>query len=451
MIGVYSKLTMAESSKARSTESNSRVKQWGYVLMGLLVLVVHSFYGLDIEKNFRESTKTMATHLARHTDSIPTGTCHHVSALYQSNMTGISEAVDAADKYHSLGGSLKAVQEYLDRQIAPTLDRLDITYQPKRMTTPDKNNNNNNNNQNDLVVLPVDEYLRQYFDTHDVPRGGYGQPLPLTYQSKEHKDTNNNAVLQKSLHKDRVQHRWMDVMEPWSYGRFQVAVGPQLPSCPHMAKFSEGTYEAKSFCLTMTTRPIENDSNGEVKNQQHGSTKDECHVFSIGSNDQWGFEEELLQKLPACHVHTFDCTLKDNTPRKKPNDARVHFYPHCVSSSATERGGKSYQTYSGLVAATGIQHPPKVLKMDIEGFEFDVLSNMLQSPSSLWPEQIMMEVHFASRMIDLTWLLRTRQTAEMAMFFDLLYNKGGYMPAHIKYINGCPTCMEILLVRVHCN
>ena len=27
---------------------------------------------------------------------------------------------------------------------------------------------------------------------------------------------------------------------------------------------------------------------------------EECNIFSIGSNDQWGFENEVVQKLPNC-------------------------------------------------------------------------------------------------------------------------------------------------------
>lgn len=63
----------------------------------------------------------------------------------------------------------------------------------------------------------------------------------------------------------------------------------------------------------------------------------------------------------------------------------------------------------------------------------------------------MMEVHYGTRMVEVEWMLRTRQAAEMALFFDTLFNTGGYMPVIRKYFRGCPTCMEILLLRVHCN
>jgi hypothetical protein len=94
--------------------------------------------------------------------------------------------------------------------------------------------------------------------------------------------------------------------------------------------------------------------------------------------------------------------------------------------------------------------------MDVEGFEFDVLTAMLQDLTSdgemiIWPEQIMMEVHYMTRMVDIDWMLRTRQAAEIALFFDMLWNAGGYLPVKVQYFGEwCPSCMEILLLRVRC-
>lgn len=64
--------------------------------------------------------------------------------------------------------------------------------------------------------------------------------------------------------------------------------------------------------------------------------------------------------------------------------------------------------------------------MDAEGFEYEVLDSILSSDPSLWPEQIMMEVHWVSRMVDLRWMTRTRTAAELTLFFGGLFNHGGY-------------------------
>mmetsp|Transcript_6399 Transcript_6399/g.11005 ORF Transcript_6399/g.11005 Transcript_6399/m.11005 type:complete len:288 (-) Transcript_6399:62-925(-) len=282
----------------------------------------------------------------------------------------------------------------------------------------------------------IDEYLRTYYQTNTVPRGGYGQELPIEFKG---------ANVKNLMHGDRTGPRWMDVLEPWDPIRFKASVGPVIPICPRLVQFSENSYESKALC-------VDEEEASSVVATKNVST--DCHVLSVGSNDQWGFEEEVRQKLSHCYTHTFDCTL-DGSPQKKPKDPNVKFYPYCVgggSEDKVDRGnGNAFRTYAELVEATGIQHPPKLLKMDIEGFEYDVLTSMLNSSPEFLPQQIMMEVHWASRMVGLEWMLRTRQTAELAMFFDLMFNKGGYLPIRVEYFgSGCPTCMEILMLRVQC-
>ena len=103
------------------------------------------------------------------------------------------------------------------------------------------------------------------------------------------------------------------------------------------------------------------------------------------------------------------------------------------------------------LSETSIKSPPKLLKMDIEGFEYTVvLDSILSSDPSIWPEQIMMEIHWATRMVDLQWMPRTRTAAELALFFGVLFNRGGYILQHTNFDPGCQTCLEILLVRAIC-
>ena len=187
----------------------------------------------------------------------------------------------------------------------------------------------------------------------------------------------------------------------------------------------------------------------------HDASDEACHIFSIGSNDQWGFEEEVVKKMPRCVTHTFDCTLKNNIPRRKPKTDQVRFYPYCIGDgiSGSVDETKKFSPYPELWKQANITHPPKLLKIDVEGFEFGVVPHMLRSsPPEIWPEQIMMEVHWATRMVDVPTMLRTRQASEISMFFGHLFNYGGYVPVLAKYIEpGCSTCLEVLLIRVLCH
>ena len=79
----------------------------------------------------------------------------------------------------------------------------------------------------------------------------------------------------------------------------------------------------------------------------------------------------------------------------------MHFYPHCISSHTAyidEETKRSYMTYREMIDWTGLQTPPStLLKMDVEGFEYDVLTQMLQD-DYLLPLQ-----HWATRMVDVPW------------------------------------------------
>ena len=71
------------------------------------------------------------------------------------------------------------------------------------------------------------------------------------------------------------------------------------------------------------------------------------------------------------------------------------------------------------------------------------------SPPDIWPEQIMIEVHWATRMVEVPSMLRTRQALEISLLFGQLFTHGGYLPVKSKYFDPhCSTCLEVLLVRV---
>lgn len=67
--------------------------------------------------------------------------------------------------------------------------------------------------------------------------------------------------------------------------------------------------------------------------------RDDCVVFSIGSNNQWTFEEAVV-KGTRCKVHTFDCTVRNPQPPDSVR-GRVSFHPLCLGREKTLRQGKA--------------------------------------------------------------------------------------------------------------
>lgn len=329
------------------------------------------------------------------------------------NATELEVAIANNIHFHQRGGNLGSIERYLNRHMQNTLDKLDIQFKPNGAQIPTKNAIN---------------YLQEFYEKNTVDRGGYGQPLPGTLSS-----TNGQKTIRQAL----FEKRWINVLEPPTLERFAAGIGPVGPDCTNKVSFSKGTYEEKNLCNTTKSH----------EEQQQKQKEEECNIISIGSNDQWGFETEILRKLPGCITHTFDCTLKDNTPQNKPKSNDIKFLPYCIGSNDAQ---PPYLPYEKLWDTTKARTPPKLLKMDIEGFEYDVLDSVLSSDQSIWPEQIMMEVHWATRMVDVPWMPRTRTAAEMALFFGALFNHGGYIISHTYADPGCQPCMEVLLVRAMC-
>jgi len=371
--------------------------------------------------------------------------CQSTMKLFH-NVTEVNLAIEANIHFHQRLGNLKSIMNYLNEYQQSTLDALNVQFLPKppEDATPASNVTSAKDADNNRGMI---EYLQQYYATNDVKRGGYGQPLPGTLSSNY-----SPKIIQDAM----FGGRWINVIEPPTNERYTAGTGPVGPQCSNMLTFSPGTYEEKKLCIP-TSSPSSSRTNVD------------CNILSIGSNDQWGFEMEVTQQLPGCVTHTFDCTLSDNTPKKKPMNDDINFYPYCIGSS--ENQGPTLLPYDKLWDAvmtrqndnkntvsesrtkqqSAIISPPKLLKMDIEGYEFDVLHNLLSSSdSSIWPEQIMLEVHWATRMVGLQWMPRTLTAGEISLFFGGLFNFGGYMVVDAKKINGCDPCLEVLLVRVLC-
>ena len=93
-----------------------------------------------------------------------------------------------------------------------------------------------------------------------------------------------------------------------------------------------------------------------------------CVVYSIGGNNQWEFELDLVKKTP-CHVYTFDCT----GPKSRfqvPNHPRIHFHHVCLTPySGTDKfEGMEGEAWTLLEMQQNLGHSRiDLLKMDVEG------------------------------------------------------------------------------------
>jgi hypothetical protein len=108
--------------------------------------------------------------------------------------------------------------------------------------------------------------------------------------------------------------------------------------------------------------------------------KTRCNVISIGSDNDFSFEEALHALNPACNIHTFDHTIEPKAP------AFVHFHPFGIGDTQAGR----LLTMDGIIQAAGLENQEiDILKIDCEGCEIDVFADMMGHPI----RQILMEVH----------------------------------------------------------
>jgi hypothetical protein len=239
-------------------------------------------------------------------------------------------------------------------------------------------------------------------------------------------------------------HRWGYEHDPASkhnHARFDM-LGPIGPQCTKLEHFGLGDGEKRSCAI---------------------STAPGCRIVSIGSNNVWDFERDIVQKT-SCRVDTFDCTLAPDVRPPTDLQDRVQLHPYCVgatnitihdNTNATRKSGKRHEgaptervflDWHSLLKSIGLVGPPTFLKMDVEGFEYGVLRSMMNHPSVL-PAQIALELHYKTQFRDISWFGRYLSAGEIAAVAEELFKVGGYQVVDRHDNPYCKHCTEVLLVR----
>jgi hypothetical protein len=356
----------------------------------------------------------------------------------------LTQAIAKNDLFHKLGGNLKSVQLFRDRSIDGTLQKLQIQFLPD----------------DEAQSESVTSYLEKHHENHFDPRGGYGQALPGKYIRKgggrgggaRMVNPDRRSAKDEEL-PELMSNRWIEPIEEFvGRDKWDAALGPIGPTCPNLMRLGKTNRDGYKFICQPENSP------DYIKNAS--GYKQECHIISVGGNDNWAFEIAAADIL-GCVTHTFDCTLPDGKPRRKPDRDDIRFYPHCIDGrSYTDGHGRSYLTFQDMLETAGVQEPPSYFKIDVEGFEYDIFSEMIQQEEirqqrnpeskSLLPQQIAVELHWATRMTGVPWMPRTRGSGELALFSSMMYLGGGYLPIHLDFNVHCSTCMEVLYLRAIC-
>ncbi len=121
-------------------------------------------------------------------------------------------------------------------------------------------------------------------------------------------------------------------------------------------------------------------------------TFDGCIVYSLGSNGDFSFEEDIYNKTEGkCKVFTFDCTISmDQVPKYN----WLTFKPWCIGRDHIDKDNRVFMSLPNITAH--FKHEKiHLLKADIEGAEFPLFDSIMDpSMERILPSQILLEAHW---------------------------------------------------------
>lgn len=197
------------------------------------------------------------------------------------------------------------------------------------------------------------------------------------------------------------------------------------------------------------------------------ASNDKCVIYSIGGNNQWAFERDLLQRT-KCDIHTFDCT-GPLSRFQKPESDRLFFHHVCLGTENAPPdnleevvpGQKAiYKKHGATWTLAEMQkrlgHSQiDLLKMDVEGYEWPFFYSWSLQDSL--PMQVLVEIHYQTVFPELVrpdLNLPNRKDFQsprdmVALQEHLL--RIGYVTVSRDNNRACAHCTELSLIRTHCS
>jgi hypothetical protein len=161
----------------------------------------------------------------------------------------------------------------------------------------------------------------------------------------------------------------------------------------------------------------------------HNGWEAPCRIFSIEFNDECGSERQILKQAPHSTTHTFDCTME---PKRKPKSPKFQFYLRCLT------GEREPQTRLSFLWTPGRNDWSRSAETTENRYR-GILIGCPATPTARLQHGPSRSVHWATRMMDIPWMLRTQPAAEMSLWFAVLFTVGGYLPVTREFFfSGLP-------------
>jgi hypothetical protein len=210
-------------------------------------------------------------------------------------------------------------------------------------------------------------------------------------------------------------------------------------------------FDAMAECNTTCVGAVcEHDKSKIVCGMEELQTKKKCVVCSMGGNNEWQFELDILEQTPPCEVHTFDCT-GNITRFDKPKHPRLSFHHICLGAEHVPcnqdkkcNGGRSICGDILTLCQIEIMLGHKridLFKIDIEGCEWPIfeswpeLSDANQASDMVLPMQIIGRSSLPNVYAS---LISTRKQTREARGFQIFERCGQVAGTFVEgWLRGC--------------
>lgn len=166
------------------------------------------------------------------------------------------------------------------------------------------------------------------------------------------------------------------------------------------AVWYQNNYEPEFSCLH--ERRIGNTGDGGkwVCDPHRIGGKKDCLIYSIGSNNDFSFEQDIFQRIGNhCEIHTFDPGNFSSTALRIHHELSVNLHYHQWGIDGTTNGHDKrtrrlqYLTLNETVHRLGhVGRTVDIFKIDCEGCELTTFDTWVQ-PNIIQLQQILVEVH----------------------------------------------------------
>lgn len=158
------------------------------------------------------------------------------------------------------------------------------------------------------------------------------------------------------------------------------------------------------------------------------------YSYGISGYDGWGCDVSKKLRVP---VHQYDCF---NLTRPTCDGGTTVFHGECIGTAAGLQDGRPFDTLAGQIAANGDAGKHLVVKIDVEGAEWD---SFLTAPDAVLQriDQLAVEFHGFGKGRNLDAILRLKRFFHVA---HLHWNNYGCVPGQVPFPSWA---YEVLLVN----